>query len=314
MKAITRLSILIVLAVALSSCGKTLPNHAITDIGANISAPHPVELEKTNTDYVTIFPVFLDPALLTESVGMSGVYPTLGYDNDKIYHGYVYNWDISPDGDLVGLAIVAHKKSILMPAKFVVFNADAGYAYALTGEQLEYYPEKIDNKAYQKEFFSKNGQSLSSINQVWKNYLGRKSESIYDIKVGSEVWQAYRKEFETKFPNSYVMADGSVRSSVLEKEEFRMMATENPGYTVGQRVVKGFKISLFALPNLPYHTIDKVLAALIDSDWTARTARSKCVRYDLANEFRAVVKAYKKELDERNQVIKGLVNQLDLSK
>ena len=324
---------LLTIAGAVMSCahnGQYLPKHAFENPSECISIVHPVELEKAGIEKITTFVSIMDPGLWVEVLANGGVWPTLALLPNKIIEGYSYLANINYWGDFLFQSEFYCGKEELDQAKILHFNRDGGWIYQLSGDEVNYDPEKFDNnKGYRQEIFGKYGLTLSELNLFWIEYLklrGVNSSSnlscVQSISVGSPAWQEYKEKLAAKMRHNYKMNGGKIRCGYLPIEEFRRIAIENNGFTGSERFIKHAKLPLFAIPftgigfvaMAGINVANSAVTAGIDTDWTGSYARAKIVRHQMAPLFRQICQIYKELLKARDEEIKRLKTDLYLHK
>jgi len=324
MKALKFLVVLaMVMAAGCASSQGHLPKHALTDPADMVSIPHPVEIEKTGIKFITTFQCVMDLGLWVEVVNAGGVWPFLAMTPDgKILNGYNYMSGINYWGDFMLQFISHYSREELNGSKILYFNRDAGFAYHLNGKQVPYNPKKFENdNEYRKKFFNEFGTTLSELNSFWIEYFENKGldppsdlSSVLEIRIGSPEWEGFKKKTAKVMKYNYKMADGQIRAGFLPLEQFRLMATEIPGFNGSQRFIKRAKVPLFALPftgagmliMAGANIVGDAVAAGVNDDWTSSYARAKTIRYKMAPLFRQICRIYKELLEKRDRKIKDL--------
>jgi len=340
MKALKVIITLVFVAVIGCASGnnKHLPSHAFSNPIDAVSIPHPVEIEKIGIKEITTFQIAMDPALLTEVIESRGVWPIIGEcEGNKILRSYAYLRDVSFWGDFILQAEFYHPKAELEKCRFLYFNRDAGYAYALSGnqlpergekDQLGYDPEKFESdEKYRSNLFGKYGLTLVQLDDLWRMYFssknGRLPENftvIFEIKVGSEKWIKHRDFIDSIMISNPKMPDGKIRTTYVSLEKFKTFSVQRPGFNMGQRMLKNginvpIGLSSFAVADMGIATsvglLGNAVNASIDDSWSGYYARAEALRYDLAPMFRYVVSIFQNLLRERDLLIDDLIDQND---
>jgi hypothetical protein len=283
-----------------------LGDHAIKDPAKGVSVVHPVEIEKAGVEKITHFAGIMNPGLWVETAGGGGVWPFLAYMPDgEILDGYGYLAGINYWGDFLLHFSIPEPKKKLKNAKLLYFNQDAGFAYNLTGMEVEYNPKRFDSSEKYREKIFEKGTSFSKISNA------------QEIVVGSKEWENYKKQVTSIMTHDYKMGDGEIRCGYIPLEDFRKEATKIPGFNSGERFLERAKI-----PIIPFGGVGVLaatgasiagdaIAAGIDSDWKGSYARAETLRYKMMPLFKRVSFLYRKLLEERDRKIRNLKQKLN---
>ena len=322
-----------------ASSGKHLPGVAMKDPSQGVSVQAPEEMEANGVKKVTTFTAKMDPGLWTEVVYGSGVWPTLARTPEgELKKGYAYLSEVNYWGDFLLRFVFAAEESISKDARVLYFNRDAGWAYTLQGKEVfpekkqedqedkvQYKPEKMDNKEYQKKLFQKFGMTTAELDSFWREYLRKRGSQppadlscVQRINVGQNgEWKKFKKKLISKMKHKYKMGDEQTRLSYLSGKKFKSVASSLSGFEGTDRFIKKAKLPLAALPftgvgmaaSSGASILSSAVSASIDDDWSGFYGRAKSLRYKLAPNFRALSRVYKNLLRQRDKKIRELKRQ-----
>lgn len=280
-----------------------------------ISIPHPSELEKSENQYVTIFPVILDP----------GLWGVEGFSKNKLDIGI---FPVMTDSDIKGYALITEQNDWAdeaMQAIVVGRRDDVGRIFSLSrggdtihsiaGEEYEYDPERFKTDAkYKSEVISRVGMSVQEVESFWRKYSRERGVDIppdfrfvEEIKVGSLRWEEFKAQLATRLTHSYKMPDGQYRRGYMLLDDFRQAASKNNAATPGQRFSRGVFVPAAADPvTLGIGTVGSFLNGLIaasNGPVEGFFAIAECRRGDLKPRFREMSNKFKRLLMKRDQII-----------
>lgn len=331
-------TVLLLLILALTGCSGSrtyLPRHAFTKAVDTVSIAHPYEQEKRGVKAITSFEIIISPSLLVE--GAFGVWPDVSRKSDgTLLYGKAI---IAPVKDSSGslllpmtpacevIARVFYEASLeeLETARSLAFNRDGGWAYNHAGYDLPsvfmpdgvkrdegvlyYDPKQFDeDEEYQKKFFETYGTTLKEHRIIrQRNFTEQEliaKEDIFEVKVGTPEWEAYKKMLLSAFTRVYKMPGGEYRIGFLVGDDFREAATEIPDSKAALRLFKQFGLPLgligasFAGPAaiIPAANFagDVTSSVIDDKWWQSYHARANTMRHDLVPVIKLVQESCKK--------------------
>jgi len=319
MNIISRLIFIALILGIVSGCAKHVSQYSFTQPEQAISIPHPVEIEKTGDQYVTVFTAILDAGVWgVEGVGGVGVWPVLAEQKDaKPLMGYAFVTDLNWWGDFLLQMIMVGQKANFANSKIIYLNRDGGWVYDLTGQEFDYSPKKFDKGlVYQKQIFQ-NGTTLSELESFWKMYSEKRGvkyslNSSEEILVGSVRWEEFRIQLTERLGHNYKMPGGEIRQGYSPINNFRQEAAQNNGVTAGQRFARNAFIPVAIDPiSASIGITSSVLNGLVatsNGPLQGFYARAECLRGDLKPNFRLMQQIYKQLLQQRDAVIYELQN------
>jgi len=310
----------------LKTAGNYIPGHAFTDPAKAISVIHPDQIEENKVEKICTFIGVMDPALFTEVIIVGGVWPTIALDNDngKMHKGYCYLENVNYFGDFILRFVFFASKKELESTKILYFNRDGGICYSITGKEVKYNVKKFDKKEeYRKELFNSKGISLEEMSSFWAQYIrehGMNGKINYfsEVSVNGKNWEQFKKVLTFRMRENYKMGNGEKRCGYLPLNQFKYIASSNPGFTGVDRYIKHAKLPLLTLPftgtgmlvSAGASVVSDAILANVNNSWDGFYARSQTIRYDMANIFRYVCKIYQNLLIQRDEKIISLENQL----
>jgi len=317
-KSFYSMAILFVSLFGLTACAGKY--ESVTDNGFKqpeqaISIPHPSELENGKSQYVTIFPVILDPGLWgVEGFSKNnldvGVFPIITESDIK---GYAIITEQNRWADQSMQAIVVGKKDDL--GGIVCLSRGGDTIHSVTGQEYEYDPKRFKEDAkYKAEVISRVGMSVQEVETFWRKYSRERGIDIppdfhfvEEIEIGSLRWEDYKSRLATRLTQVYRMPDGQIRRGYIPLDDFRLAASRNNAATPGQRFSRSVFVPATVDPlTLGVGTIGSFLNGLIaasNGPVEGFYALAECRRGDLKPRFREMSDNFKKLLMERDEII-----------
>ncbi|HBI16548.1 MAG TPA: hypothetical protein DDY52_00095 [Candidatus Moranbacteria bacterium] len=317
----------LVLIPILFLVGCANPKNQVSKLGfeeseEGISIPHPVELEKNGEQYVTIFPIILDPGLWGVE-GFShkdldvGIFPVV---TDGKLKGYAFITEANLWNDQVMHAFVVGRKNDI--SKIAYLSRDGHFMYDITGDEFEFDAEKFEKDSnYKSKVLLAAGMNIQEIEKFWRSYSEKRGieipadfQFVEEIRVGSPRWEKFKADLATRLSENYKMPDGQIRQGYMPLNDFRKEATKNYGTTGSQRFGRAAVIPATIEPiSLSVGTVGSMLNGLIaasNGPMGGFYSLAECRRGDLKPRFRQMSKIAKTLLVARDQQIYQLQQQI----
>ena len=296
------------------------PKNQVSNLGfkeseEGISMPHPVELEKSGEQYVTILPVILDPGLwgvegFTHKDLDVGIFPVI---TDGKFKGYALITEANLWNDQVMYAFVVGRKKDI--GKIAYLSRDGHFMYDITGDEVEFDADKFEkDSSYKSKVLLTAGMSIQEIENFWRNYSEKRGleipvefQFVEEIKIGSARWEKFKADLATRLSENYKMPDGQIRQGYMPLNDFRKESSKNYGTTGPQRFGRAAVIPATIEPiSLSVGTVGSLLNGLIaasNGPMGGFYSLAECRRGDLKPRFRQMSKIAKSLLVARDQEI-----------
>ncbi|EKE21925.1 MAG: hypothetical protein ACD_7C00090G0001 [uncultured bacterium] len=319
------LSFLLILLLLLAGCATPakVTNDGFSQAKEAISMPHPEQMEKDGEQYVTIFPIILDPGLWGVE-GFShkdldvGIFPVI---TDGKIKGYALITEANAWADQIMRAVLVGRKKDI--GRVVYLSRDGHTMHDISSEEFAYDSDKFEKDAnYKAKLFSAVGMNIQEIESFWRKYSQARGleipanfQFVEEIKVGSARWEEFKSQLATRLTNRHTMRDGEIRQGYMSLADFQSKAMENTGATPGQRFARAAVIPATIEPiSLGVGTIGAVLNGLIaasNGPMEGFYSLAECKRGDLKSRFRKMSADFKTLLQERDEVIYALQQKLE---
>jgi len=238
----------VILFFLLTGCAHTLPEMAFKDPVQAISIPDAVTLEKQGIKSLTMVLVKFNPGLLVEDSGVGGMWPLeTRKPSGEIVKGFIFgNFASNQDefGNFLFPGIIYASLGELQEAKSLYFSRLGQKCFSLSGKKIEdYRPDKyLDDE----ELFQKHGMTFVALDEFWKQYLEEnfKSPPAGFTCVRAMTLEEYKDLLDRSMKSFPKMPDGEIRATLLDMENFRGPAVENPEITAGEKFWGNFNLGI----------------------------------------------------------------------
>lgn len=307
------------------------PDFAVTNLEDSVTAPHPDQLKKEG-DSIVIFPLIFPAELMLECtrVGWGGTWKVIAVDQRdpslEIQIGFAYfkqtdGYPQNPWGTPLLEGVFIGKLEDLKYYKFILANRDGmvwlfspmakTFSSEDTGEERVIYSSRRleEDINYRRWVFSEYGMNLWQISQAFSVSGIQEKISIGEIRIGSEDWKSFEKDFIISLPESYEMGNGKIVSSSSQIGEVQRLVKINPRLNGWQRFMDVLNVPISTPEMMALSGISQVINFAYHEKMSGPKFRSNSAisipperRYLLAKKFKFLI-----ESQNRKQMIDFII-------